>query len=91
MKLLPSNVQFYKKTRIFSESTIPSGLLRNHRLQNGIWGKIIILNGALIYVIQDELLKQIRLTPVIFGVIEPEIPHLVQPEGRVSFYVEFYK
>lgn len=91
MKVLPPNVVVYKKTKSFDESSIPSGLLRNHNTIKGVWGLINILEGNLLYIIQSNPIEEIKLGTTINGVVEPLVPHCVQPIGKVKFYVEFYK
>ncbi len=38
MKKLPPNVTAYKKTPIFTQETIPKGLLHRHTTKEGSWG-----------------------------------------------------
>lgn len=89
MKTLPDHVQQYNASPVFTESTIPAGLLKDHNTKNGVWGLIRINEGELEYTIDD---KEIHvLTPEMQGVIEPEIVHHIKPLGAVSFFIEFYK
>jgi tellurite resistance-related uncharacterized protein len=90
VKTLPENVVAYKRTAEFDQTTIPSGLLKNHQTKAGVWGKIVILEGALWYSI-EETSEQIRLDTKTFGVVEPAVLHQVKPLGNVRFYVEFYR
>lgn len=91
MKDLPLNVKAYKKTPVFTENTVPSGLLKAHTTKQGTWGKIVVLKGELLYVIEMNPQEEIILTTEKFGVVEPEIPHHVKPKGPIEFYVEFYR
>jgi len=91
MKELPKNLNSYKKTAIFNQETVPAGLLKAHTTKAGTWGKINIKSGKLLYVIETEPLESIELSPSRYGVVEPEVPHHVQPLGEVEFFVEFYK
>ena len=91
MKILPKNVTAYKKTPEFDELSIPKGLLNAHQTKEGVWGKIVILEGQLQYTINEPEIEIIVLTEKIYGVVEPEIFHDVQPLGKVRFYVEFYR
>lgn len=91
MKDLPENVQAYKKTKVFDENTVPKGILNDHQTMGGVWGKINVLEGELVYTIQVEPVEQIQLNINKFGVVEPEVLHHVTPVGKVKFYVEFYK
>lgn len=91
MKELPKNTQAYKKTPMFTQETVPVGLLKNHTTKAGTWGKICISKGKLLYVIEGKPQESIELSPSKYGVVEPEIPHHVKPLGEVEFFVEFYK
>ncbi|MCL4790828.1 MAG: DUF1971 domain-containing protein [Gammaproteobacteria bacterium] len=91
MKDLPANVSSYNKTPEFTRATIPKGLLRGHRTMEGTWGKIIVVEGRLRYRILEPQVEEIELSPGTFGIIEPAVPHEVEPINHVRFYVEFYK
>ncbi|HLW57870.1 MAG TPA: DUF1971 domain-containing protein [Bacteriovoracaceae bacterium] len=90
MKSLPSNVTAYKRTDVFTETSVPKGLLNTHRTLPGVWGKIVVLEGSLTYVIVGAP-EEYELNAERFGVVEPQVVHHVRPNGKVSFYVEFYK
>lgn len=91
MKQLPTNIQAYKKTPIFTQKTIPDGLLKHHTTKAGTWGKICVLKGKLLYTIESEPIEKILLDTTKYGVVEPETSHFVEPQGEVEFYVEFFK
>lgn len=91
MKDLPKGVVQYKKTPIFTQDTIPAGLLKSHSTKAGTWGKICIIQGKLLYTIEDEQYETTQLSAERFGVVEPEVLHHVKPVGDVEFFVEFYK
>lgn len=88
MKSLPSNVVGYKRTDIFDEVSVPKALLNEHRTLPNVWGKIVVIEGNLTYIIGEE---EYELTNEKPGVVEPQVIHKVRPEGKVRFYVEFYK
>tara|TARA_B110000014_G_C19739301_1_gene385710 strand:- start:244 stop:519 length:276 start_codon:yes stop_codon:yes gene_type:complete len=91
MKNIPSNVSPYKKTPVFTENTVPAGLLNDHNTKEGVWGKIVIESGLLEYTIQEPEYEIIQLSPNKHGVVEPLIKHHIKPLGPVNFYVEFYR
>lgn len=91
MKDLPDNVSAYKRTSEFTEASVPQGLLNDHGTKEGVWGKIVILEGALEYTIQEPWKETIKLSRENFGVIEPAVKHHIKPLGQVKFYVEFYR
>ncbi len=90
MKTLPPDVKPYKQTPEFTESTLPNGLLKDHQTKAGVWGKIVVLEGKLLYTIQQPP-EETVLEPGKPGVVEPTVLHHVQPQGPVRFYVEFYQ
>lgn len=90
MKQLPSEVRSYKKTPVFTQDSIPKGLLQNHNTKAGVWGKISVLKGELLYVL-EETGEQTILTPERFGISKPQERHRVKPLGEVAFFIEFYR
>ncbi len=90
MKDLPANVTRYNKTPVFTRATVKKGLLRRHLTMAGTWGKIIILEGRLRYRILEPEMEEIELSPERYGVIEPGVPHEVEPISHVRFYIEFF-
>lgn len=46
MKQLPETVAAYRKTPEFDENSLPHGLTHNHQTQDGVWAKIVVLEGA---------------------------------------------
>ena len=91
MKALPTDVFPYKRTPDFMESTVPAGLLRSHDTEDGVWGKIVVLEGTVLYRILEPEIEEILLSPGRFGVVEPTVRHEVVPFPGVRFYVEFYR
>lgn len=91
MKTLPPDVAPYKQTPEFTESSIPDGLLNEHSTKEGVWGRIVVLEGRLEYTINEPEREVIVLDPQTFGVVEPTIKHQVKPLGQVRFYVEFHR
>jgi tellurite resistance-related uncharacterized protein len=84
----------YRRTAIFTETTIPRGLLKAHTTKEGAWALIHVIEGALAYRITDprrraEQCTLTQQTPP--GIVEPAILHEVEPVGAVRFYVEFHK
>jgi len=87
---LPSGFAPYKRTREFTEQTVPAGLLANHTTKVGVWALIHVLQGALDYTIEGGVTT--RLTPDgPPGVVVSQIPHRVAPVGGVRFFVEFWR
>jgi len=91
---LPDGAVLYRRTPIFTETTIPAGLLSEHRTKEGVWGVIRVLEGSLGYRIKDARRPPMEflLTPkTLPAVIEPTIKHEVEACGPVRFIIEFYR
>lgn len=86
----PDAIAEYKRTPVFTEATVPRGLLRDHTTKRGTWGRIVVLDGMLDYAIEGRDAIQ-RLRPGADGVVVPEQPHRVAPVGAVRFYVAFHR
>lgn len=87
---MPEDFAAYGKTREFTEETLPGKLRDDHSTAPGIWAKIIVTEGKLIYRV-DALNAAFELSPGKPGTVVPEIKHRVEPVGRVRLFVEFYK
>jgi tellurite resistance-related uncharacterized protein len=91
---LPDDVQPYRRTDVFTEVTVPKGLLKAHTTKEGAWGLIHVVEGRLAYRIGDprRARSETVLTPdTPPGVVEPTILHEVEPLGPVRFFVEFHR
>ncbi len=91
MKNLPAHLELYHRTEEFTENTVPKGLLKDHRTKANVWGRIVVSEGVLRYIIQNGLDEDNILSPEVSGVVEPQVFHFIKPEGRVRFHVEFYR
>jgi tellurite resistance-related uncharacterized protein len=91
MPALPEGVVQYKQTPEFDEQTLTSGLRSRHTLKPGTWGRIVVLEGTLLYVIEQEPSLSFELTPARPGIVAPEAPHHVEPHGKVRLRIEFYR
>lgn len=87
---LPQHVAAYKRTPLFTETTVPPGLLKDHATKTGVWGVIHVTEGRLRYVIPARNAEHV-LDPSRTGIIMPTEPHRVEPLGQVSFFVEFHR
>ena len=84
----------YKQTAIFTENTVPAGLLSDHSTKPGVWGLIRVLSGQLIYRITDprrEASEEILTSTGEPGLVVPTLLHCVEPKGNVEFFVEFWR
>ncbi|MFT5681518.1 MAG: tellurite methyltransferase [Myxococcota bacterium] len=85
---LPDDALPYRHTRDFTEQTLPAGLRAEHSTKVGVWGRIEVSAGTLRYRIA-VLDHDVILVSGDVGIIPPEMPHSVTPEGLVVFRVVF--
>jgi tellurite resistance-related uncharacterized protein len=88
---LPAGFRAYKRTRELDERSVPAGLLKDHSTAPGVWGVIHVLEGRLRYIVEPPLASERELDAAHPGIVAPEVLHRIVPEGRVRFYVEFYR
>ncbi len=87
---LPAGLTAYKRTPVFTEKTVPKGLLKDHNTKAGVWGQIHVESGQLKYIIPSKG-KSHLLTPGIVGTVMPDERHHIEPVGPVQFFVEFWR
>lgn len=91
MKNLPDNVAQYKTTPEFNQDTIPERIQNDHKTDSGTWGRIVVHEGTLRYVIEAPKNEEFVLEPGTPGIVEPQCAHHVEIIGPVRFCVEFYR
>jgi tellurite resistance-related uncharacterized protein len=87
---LPDHFIPYKRTAEFNEESIPAALRKDHSTKTGVWAKITVTRGKLLYRV-PSLEKETELSAGRLGIVLPEVLHNVEPLGLASFFVEFYK
>lgn len=90
LPVLPARVTRYQVLGPFSETALPAGALQSHTLEPGVWGRIVVLEGALVYVLEREPDVAFELRAGDAGVIPPEEPHRVETAGAVRFEIELF-
>lgn len=104
MPKLPKDVVKYsqvpKQGKVFTSTTIPKGLLKEHTTKKGTWGIINVSKGKLLYTItgkrgdDDDISGPIsfELSPQFHGVIQPQLLHQVKAlTDDLEFIVEFLR
>ncbi|MEM8591410.1 MAG: DUF1971 domain-containing protein [Pseudomonadota bacterium] len=84
---LPEGLAKYKETPEFTGATVPAGLLREHNTAAGVWGRLVILEGALSFTWSDGETQ--KVTDVM--IIPPEKKHHIKCAEPVRFKVEFWR
>ena len=88
---IPEGHLFVRATAEFTSETVPKGLLKTHRVADGVWGKAVVLEGELGFVFEDEPDEPLTARQGEPIVIPPNRPHHVIVDDSVRFVVEFYK
>ena len=92
MKELPQQLVPYRRTPTFTETSVPRGLLADHKTKQGVWGLLTVESGEIAYVITEAgQEEEILVRPGAPGVIAPQQRHHVRPQGAVSFHVQFLR
>ena len=91
MRTLPENLVAYRETPEFSETTVPTALCSRHTTKRGVWARICVREGSLRYRILEPRVEEHLLAPGRPGIVEPEVPHEIEPVGPVRFHVEFLR
>lgn len=91
MPELPVDVERYKVLGPFDQGTIPVGLSKAHSLKPRVWGRIVVAEGRLRYVIERTPEVAFMLEPGAVGIVLPEEPHHIEAVGPVDFTVEFWR
>lgn len=88
---LPPGVRPYRTTPTFTEDSVPAGLTGRHATKDGVWGAITVESGRLWLHRLDGAAAPELLLPGVPGIVAPQEPHRVQPEGAVAFHVVFHR
>ncbi|MEZ4381988.1 MAG: DUF1971 domain-containing protein [Nannocystaceae bacterium] len=88
---LPADAEAYKRTATFTEATLPAGLRGRHNTRAGVWARICVLRGEVLYRVFGPPLQEHLLRPGHDGLVEPTVPHQLELRGPVELFVEFYR
>jgi tellurite resistance-related uncharacterized protein len=84
---LPDDAREYKRTRDFTDLSLPEALRVEHRTKAGTWARIVVSEGQLEFHSRGRVHV---LGAGDVGIVEPEVPHRVTPLGAVRLHVEFW-
>lgn len=84
----PPCARAYKSTPVFDAESLPNGLRHSHRLRDGTWGEIEVIEGRVAYVLEHEGDLTLILRPGVPGIVAPGRDHHVelQPGARVRIH-----
>lgn len=87
---LPADVELTRTTDRFDRESIPAGLLRAHRVASGVWGRLVVEQGSVRFVFEDDPDGARTVAAGEDQVIPPDRLHHLEPVGPVVLLVEFY-
>ena len=97
----PEGLELVRSTGEFDETSVPAGLLSAHRIASGVWGRLVVRSGELVFVVEDdparaagEHIDTDERRTVSEGesvVIPPGLVHHVELVGPVAFRIEFHR
>jgi tellurite resistance-related uncharacterized protein len=87
---LPPEAKKFGSTPTMSEETVVPGILKKHLAPRGRFGYLVVEEGALQFVWEDDADNPLDADPEHPIVIFPERFHHVTITGKVRFRVEFY-
>lgn len=89
---LPTNAVPYRELGPFDAASLPRGLLAEHRLKPGTWGRLRIVSGQVAFVWDDRQPPEgstLRAGDQI--VIPPQVPHHLVMSGAFALSLTFYR
>ncbi len=86
---IPAGHVLERTTAEFDEHSVPTGLLRDHRVARGTWGRLVVRAGGLRFGFGDDAEFDVAAGESV--VIPPERLHHVAVDGAVRFVVEFHR
>lgn len=87
-RLLPEDFEVYRSTPVFTEESVPSGLLADHNLKAGVWGNLVVLEGSVNFC---EGQTAHLLTGGDTWSVLPEVVHHLQLRGPVTLRIDFFR
>ena len=88
---MPVGLEYVRTTEVFDQDHHPAGLLREHRVADGVWARLVVHTGALVFVFDDKPGRPRMVAAGEAVVIPGGRPHHVELPGPVTFALEFHR
>lgn len=88
---LPAGLEYVRTTNVFDNTTVPSGLLRAHRIGEGVWGRLLVHSGIVTFVFEDDPEHPITAAAGDAVAIAPGRMHHLQLDDPATFAIEFHR
>lgn len=88
---IPDGFVLDRTTPVFDHTSVPSGLLRAHRVADGVWGRLVVHAGTVRLVFEDAAETPLVVHAGDSAVIPPGRLHHVEFTDSGRFAVEFHR
>ena len=88
---IPTGYERTRTTPIFDYLTVPAGLLSAHRVADGVWGRLVVHTGEVVFIFEDQPDAPIFVRGGGHVDIPPARPHHIELDEPATFAVEFYR
>jgi tellurite resistance-related uncharacterized protein len=88
---LPEGLEHVRTTEVFDNATVPAGLLRAHRVAEGVWGRLVVHTGTVTFVFDDDPDHAITARAGDRVAIPPTRRHHLEVDEPATFAVEFHR
>jgi tellurite resistance-related uncharacterized protein len=86
---LPDDLHLVRTAGPFTDTSLPAGLRRRHRIAEGTWGWLRIMEGTVGFHLESEPPMIRRLVAGDSQAVPPSIPHRLSIEGPVELAIDF--
>lgn len=88
---LPAGLAHVRTTAVFDHENHPAGLRHEHRVAEGVWARLVVHTGALVFAFDDESDAPRKVEAGGSVVIPPGRPHHLDLPEPVTFALEFHR
>lgn len=89
--VLPEGLELVRTTDVFDNDSVPAGLLRAHRVAKGVWGRLVVHTGSVVFAFEDAPDDPFTIGSGETMVIPPGRRHHVELPTPATFAVEFHR
>ena len=86
---LPDGLDVVRTGGPFDATTLPAGLRKAHRVANGVWGRLRVIEGSAALTVETGPRLEVRLGAGNSQPIPPGVPHAVSVDGPVVLVLDF--
>lgn len=88
---MPEGVRFVWRSAAWDARSLPVGLRRAHKLGSGTWGRLVLMEGALVYRASMAQPTERALLAGTDQAIPPGVEHEIEPSDDARLFIEFFE